>query len=326
MDRQLEDITEKVLKGPRIDRDDAFYLVNLIGMDFYDLLSSANRIRETFRGDFIDLCSIVNAKSGLCPEDCSYCAQSVHHNTKIDMYPLITVERIINRAEEAKRNGARRFCIVTSGRKIDKPIELEDIARAISHIRDLGLLPCATLGMLGRDELKILKDAGLYRYHHNLETSESFFPEICSTHTYKEKVKTIMAAKELGISICSGGIFGMGEGWEERIEMAFALRDLNVDSIPINFLNPIPGTRLEGMPYLNPLEALRIIAVFRFIFPHKEIRICGGRNVVLRSLQPFVFMSGADGLLIGNYLTTSGRNTEEDIMMLNALGLRWQDV
>jgi len=323
MENELIKIKEKAIKGIMIEKEEAFYLVNVTGPDVYELFSYANRIRESFKGNFIDLCSIINAKSGGCPEDCKYCAQSAHYNTKIDSYPLISVDEMVKSAGEAKQNGARRFCIVTSGKRIDDIEELGIIAEGISRIRDIGLLPCATLGMLGKEELNLLKEAGLHRYHHNLETSSSFFPEICTTHTYDEKIKTIKTAKELGLSVCSGGIFGMGEGWDDRIEMAFTLRELCVDSIPINFLNPIPGTPLEKMGYLNPIEALKIIALFRFILPDKEIRICGGRNVVIRSLQPFIFLSGADGILIGNYLTTRGRNPEDDIKMMEDLGLRW---
>jgi biotin synthase len=323
MNKDLAAITEKVLKGTAIEKTDALYLTTILGQDIYELFSCANRIREYFWENFIDLCSIINAKSGACPEDCGFCAQSIRYNTKVEAYPLISLAKIIQRAEVAKRNGARRFCIVTSGKGINDSEELKTIAEGINQIRNLGLLPCATLGMLGEEELSLLKDSGLYRYHHNLETSEAFFPEICSTHTYQEKVKTIKVAKVLGLSVCSGGIFGMGEGWDDRIEMAFALRDLDVDSIPINFLNPIPGTPLQDMGYLDPIEALRIIAIFRFILPNKEIRICGGRNVVIRSLQPLIFLSGANGLLIGDYLTTPGRNQDDDLSMMADLGLRW---
>jgi biotin synthase len=323
MSPELITITEKVIKGTQIDKSEAYFLATLTGPDIYKLFSYANNVRDSFRGDFIDLCSIINSKSGACPEDCSYCSQSAHYNTKVNIYPLISKDKIIEKAKSAKKNGARRFCIVTSGRSIENTEEIKAIAEYIKEIKGLSLLPCATLGMLGEKELCLLKEAGLNRYHHNLETSEAFFPEICTTHTYREKVMTIKKAKELGLSICSGGIFGMGEGWKERIEMAFALRDLGVDSVPINFLNPIPGTPLEGKGFLNPIEALKIIAIYRFILPDKEIRICGGRNVALRTLQPLIFTSGADALLIGDYLTTTGRNTCDDLRMMEDLGLRW---
>lgn len=323
MAKELLKIKEKVLEGIGIEKEEATYLTTINGSEIYELFSYANSIREYFRGNFIDLCAIINAKSGGCTEDCKYCAQSAHYNAKVDLYPLISVDKIVKKAKEAKRNGARRFCIVTSGKSVDSPEELRIIAEGINEIRGLGILPCATLGMIGKEELGLLKNSGLHRYHHNLETSESFFPEICTTHTYYEKIKTIKTAKEMGLSVCSGGIFGMGEGWNDRIEVAFTLRDLGVDSVPINFLNPIPGTPLQNIVYLNPIEALKIIALFRFILPDKEIRICGGRNVVIKSLQPLIFLSGADGILIGDYLTTKGRNPEDDLKMMEDLGLKW---
>jgi biotin synthase len=175
--------------------------------------------------------------------------------------------------------------------------------------------------MLQETELRALKDAGLHRYHHNLETSESFFREICTTHTYREKIKTIEIAKSLGLSICSGGIFGLGESWEDRIDMAFALRDTKVDCVPINFLTPIEGTALGSRELLHPLEALKIIAIYRLILPGCEIRVCGGRPLTLRDLHSYIFMAGADGLLIGNYLTTPGRDPEDDLQMIKDMGL-----
>jgi biotin synthase len=233
---------------------------------------------------------------------------------------LIDRERVLESAKSAKEHGARRFCVVTSGMR-PSGRELKEICTFISEIRDLGLLPCATLGMLEKGQLAQLKDAGLYRYHHNLETSEAFFSEICTTHTYREKIKTIEAAKSLGLSVCSGGIFGLGETWEDRIDMAFAIKELNIESVPINFLTPISGTPLGNSESLSPLEALKIIAVYRLILPDREIRICGGRPQTLRDLNSYVFFAGADGLLIGNYLTTHGRRPEEDLQMINDTGL-----
>jgi len=190
----------------------------------------------------------------------------------------------------------------------------------ISDIRKIGLLPCATLGILDEDELTALKESGLERYHHNIETSERFFPEICSSHTYKDKIKTIEKVKKVGLSLCSGGIFGLGEEWSDRVEMAITLRGLGADSIPINFLIPVKGTRLEGLDLLEPLEALKIISLFRYMLPEKEIRVCGGRAQTLGELNSFVFFSGADGLLIGNYLTTKGRSPEADLKLIKTLG------
>ncbi|UCF87601.1 MAG: biotin synthase BioB [Nitrospiraceae bacterium] len=303
-----------------INRDSALSLSQLKGHDIMELLAVANSQRIQARGKRVDLCSIVNAKSGSCPEDCSFCSQSASSRTDTETYSLLERDRILEAAISAKEQGAKRFCIVTSGRKTSGR-ELDQICHFISEIRNIGLLPCATLGMLNVSELKALRDAGLHRYHHNLETSESFFREICTTHTYREKVKTIEQAKSLGLSLCSGGIFGLGESWEDRIDMAFALKALDIDSIPINFLTPVSGTPLGDKNLLEPLEALKIIAVYRLIVPGTEIRVCGGRPGTLRELQPYIFLAGADGLLIGNYLTTPGRDPRDDLQMIKDLGL-----
>jgi biotin synthase len=304
-----------------IDRDTAIFLSQVSGDDLFELFIAANRLRARHRGRRVDLCSIVNAKSGACPEDCSFCAQSVHNRTGVKVYPLLEKDEIMKAVQSAKDNGARHFCIVTSGRKPSER-EFMRICDYISEIRKTGLLPCATLGIITLSELKMLKDAGLERYHHNLETSEAFFNEICTTHTYQQKLETIRSAKALGLSVCSGGIFGMGESWEDRIDMAFALKDIGVDSVPVNFFTPISGTPLaEKRGLLEPLEALKIIAIYRLIMPDREIRICGGRPVTLRDLNSYIFMAGADGLLIGNYLTTHGREPSEDIQMIQDIGL-----
>jgi biotin synthase len=304
-----------------IDRETAFELSRIEGERVFELFLFANRIRDKFRGRYVDLCSIVNAKSGACPEDCSFCAQSARHKVDIDVYPLIDKEKIINAAKEAVKRGVKRFCIVTSGKGPSEK-DLKKICSYITELRSLGLKPCATLGILTYEQLSMLKEAGLNRYHHNLETSEAFFPEICTTHTFRDKIKTIETAKSLGLSVCSGGIFGMGESWEDRIDMAFTLRDLNVDSIPINFLTPIRGTPMESRDLLNPIEALKIISIYRLILPDREIRICGGRPNTLRDLNSFIFLAGADGLLIGNYLTTAGRDPEKDLQLISDLGLQ----
>jgi len=306
----------------QIDRSTALDLSRLEGAEIYDLFSKANRLREKFHGNKIDLCSIINAKSGACPEDCSFCAQSSHSKTNTGVYPLISRDKILETAVTVKGSGVRRFCIVTSGKKTSGR-DLQDICGSIEEIRKTGLLPCATLGLIGKEELEQLKTAGLHRYHHNLETSEAFFSEICTTHTYREKLKTIEAAKSLGFSICSGGIFGLGESWDDRIDLAFALKELEVDSVPINFFTPISGTPLANRDLLQPLEALKIISIYRLILPDREIRVCGGRPATLREMNSYIFFAGADGLLIGNYLTTSGRDPGEDLQMIRDMGLEF---
>jgi biotin synthase len=316
----IKRLEEKILEGEHISREEALYIAEVSGTEIFELFASANKIRSHFRGNSVGLCSIVNAKSGACSEDCSFCAQSSKSKAKIEVYPLLSKEIILQKAREAKESGAERFSIVTGGRKVSE-IDLLLIADMIPEIRQIGLIPCASLGMLGEKELSILKSAGLDRYHHNLETSEGFFSQICSTHGYADKFKSVGAVKSLGLSLCSGGIFGIGETWQDRIDMAILLRELDVDSVPINFLIPIKGTPLESRNTLHPLEALKIISLYRFILPKKEIRICGGRMQILGEFNSMVFLAGADSLLIGDYLTTSGRNCEDDFRIIRTYGL-----
>jgi biotin synthase len=313
---------DRVLNGARIELDDAAELVQAEGSDLWDLFSAAGRIRERFRGNVLDLCSIANAKSGACSEDCSYCAQSVHHSTGAPIYPLISVDRMTEAAASAKRNGAKRFCIVTSGRGIDSQRDLQTIAEGIKRVREIGLSPCATLGTLTREQLSRLKDAGLNRYHHNIETSREYFPRICTTHSFDDRIEVLRQAQSLGLSSCSGGILGMGESMDDRVRMAFTLRELNVDSVPINFLMPIQGTPLGDVEVITPLAALHSIALFRLILPDKEIRVCAGRGTALRNLHPLIFVAGVDGFMIGNYLTRSGLEPEDDLRMIKDLGMK----
>lgn len=317
---ELRRLAEKVLSGSYIIKTDALILTESPDLNLLDILSYADNIRQKFADNRIDLCAIVNAKSGACSEDCSYCAQSAKNKTNIPIFPLMDKELILQKALEAKTGGVSRFSIVTSGKKVSSS-ELKAVCSMLKGIRDIGLIPCASLGMLSRDELALLKDNGLDRYHHNIESSERFFPYICSTHTFSGKLKTIESALRVGLSVCSGGIFGMGETWQDRLDMAFVLRDLNVHSTPINFLIPIEGTALFGRDILHPFEALRIISLFRFILPDKSIRVCGGRMQALREFHSMVFMAGADSLLTGNYLTTTGRTFEDDIRLIKVHGL-----
>jgi biotin synthase len=317
----LKNIESKIFDNREITKEDALYLSSLYGQDIFDLFSAANRIRNHFRGDSVDLCAIINAKSGACPEDCSYCAQSARSAAEIKTFQLVAMETVLEKAKEAKEGGAKRFCIVTSGKKASAK-DLANIAEMVSTVRALGLLPCATLGLLSGEELARLKAAGLERYHNNLETSERFFSEICTTHTYQDKLDTIREVKSSGLSLCSGGIFGLGETWEDRIDMAFALRDIGPDSVPLNFLTPIKGTRLGVNKILEPFEALKIISLYRFVLPDKQIRVCGGRIQTLGEFNSFVFYAGADGLLTGNYLTTLGRDFQDDLRLISQYGLK----
>lgn len=317
----LENIARQVISGEPLSSDDALALTTTEESALFELLSAAEKIKRLGSGAFVDLCAIVNAKSGACFEDCSYCSQSSKSSADVSVYSLLDDEVILEKAAYAKDRGVKRFCIVTSGRRVSKG-ELQRIGRIVEKIRLVGLLPCATLGLLDADDLRLLKDSGLERYHHNLETSERYFPRICSTHTYDDKLRTIEAVKTEGLSLCSGGIFGMGETWQDRLDMAFLLRDLGADSVPINFLTPIKGTPLGDMPSLRPLEALKIISIYRFILPEQQIRVCGGRLQTLGELNPLIFAAGANGLLVGNYLTTLGRDIQHDVDLIHQLGLR----
>jgi biotin synthase len=317
---QISHCEKKILRGDLLSREEARSLSDTPQQYLFNLLISADSIRNCFRKSSIQLCTIMNAKSGGCTEDCSFCAQSSESRANVHVHPLLERNSILMHARNAKKAGALRFSIVTSGRKVSKK-DFMKICDMIAAIRDLGLLPCASLGMLNADELSRLKHAGLDRYHHNLETSRRFFKKICSTHGYSEKIGTVRAAGASGLSLCSGGIFGLGETWQDRIDMAFALRRLDVDSVPINFLIPIQGTPLESRDLLHPFEALKIIAIYRFILPKKEIRICGGRLQVLNEFHPFIFLAGADSLLTGNYLTTSGRMPADDRELIRRSGL-----
>lgn len=317
---EISRLKEKILTGRYIGKAEAIFLTESPDLNLLDILSSADSIRREYTGDRIDLCAIVNAKSGACSEDCSYCAQSSKYKTGAPVFQLIDEETILQKAEEAREGGASRFSIVTSGKKINSG-ELKKIASTFIKIRAMGILPCASLGILSRDELSFLKDKGLDRYHHNIETSERFFPKICSTHTFAERIKTIKAAKDIGLSVCSGGILGMGETWHDRIDMAFLLGDLDVQSVPLNFLIPVKGTPLSNKEMLHPFEALKSISLFRFILPNKSIRICGGRGQILREFHAMIFMAGADALMTGNYLTTTGRSFEDDLKLIKLHGL-----
>lgn len=307
-------------KDVSITFSEALELMEIKGHECMELFSLANHIRSKL-GDRVDLCSIINAKCGLCPEDCKFCAQSVHNDTQLTPYPMMNEEEILNMARMMEEEGAARFCIVTSGKEVNGE-DFEDILSSIRRIKkETHLSICISSGMLTEKHALALKRAGTTRIHHNLETSRNFFNKICTTHTYDEKIRTIYIAKKAGLEICCGGIIGMGESVRDRLELAFTLRELDVDSIPINILNPIEGTPIEIGEPIKPIEILKTISVFRLILPGKNIRIAGGREKNLRDLQGLCLLAGANGLLLGNYLTTQGRVPGDDIRMINDLGL-----
>ncbi len=311
------DMAERVLAGEVIGAAEALQLSMVTGSDRYLLFAEASRIREHFLGNVVHLCSIINAKSGRCAENCAFCAQSAHHDTGVSVYPLVDEDEIVRSAALAEENGAGCYGIVTSGTRINTGDELDRVCRAIGRIKaETSISPSCSLGILDEETALRLKNAGMETYHHNLETARSFFSQICTTHDYEDDVATIRAAKKVGLRVCCGGIFGLGESFAQRIEMALTLRELAVDSIPLNFLNPVAGTRLENANNLTPLESLTIIAVYRFLLPGTRLSVCGGREKNLRELQSWMFLAGADGTMTGNYLTTPGRPPELDKQML----------
>jgi len=317
-----EKIRAQAMSGEGIGAADALAVLSLPDAALWRLLDATEAVRRHFKGDGIRLCSIVNAKSGACSEDCSFCSQSSRSTAEIPKHPLLTAEEIFRAAAEAKARGAREFSIVASGMAMRNREELARVGDAVERIgRELGLETCVSLGTLSAADVQYLLTRGLRSIHHNLETSRTFFPNVCTTHDYDDDVAAVRAAKTAGAWVCCGGIFGLGESPEDRVELALMLRELDVDSIPTNFLNPVPGTPVEGRRELTPTGCLRIIAMLRLTNPRKEIIVCGGREVNLRGLQSLMFAAGATGTMAGNYLTTAGRPAEEDLQMLRDLGL-----
>jgi biotin synthase len=317
----IEKLKNETIKNKEISTSDALELFIEGSNKPWRVMAAASEIREHFKGREIILCGITNAKSGRCSEDCKFCAQSSHYPTDAPSYPLKTATTMIAEANDAARCGAEFFGIVTSGKRIKAKKEWNEIFKAVKGINKIGINTCASLGLINTEKAKELKAAGLSRYHHNLETSRSFFKNICTTHDYEEDVETIKTAKKAGLSVCAGALFGMGEGITHRIELAATLRELNVDSVPINILNPIKGTPLSHMLPLPPLEILMTIAVFRFMLPDKDIKLCGGKEKNLRQLLPLGIMAGANSLMTGNYLTTTGRDSKLDQEMIADMGL-----
>lgn len=309
-------IYQKAKRGIPPNIEESLRILHSHGAEMTAIFAVTHALREESFGTSIELCSIINAKSGRCAENCAFCAQSSHHTTDTPIFPLKTKEEIISGARQAAAAGSHCYGIVTSGTRISSGEEFERILAALREIRaTTAIEPSASLGLLDDTNARTLAAAGCVTYHHNLETARSFFPQICTTHDYEEDVQTVRIAKAAGMKVCCGGIFGLGESWEQRVELCLTLRELDVDSIPLNFLNPIEGTPLADQRQLTPLDCLRIIALFRIIHPKKRISVCGGREVNLRDFQSWIFMAGASGTMIGNYLTTSGRDSAADIQM-----------
>jgi len=319
-----QELAGRVISGKPVNQEQARDLIHIPDDEIFSLLAAAYKIVRHFKGNKVKLCAIINAKSGRCSENCIFCAQSGHYKTEVKTYPLLFEEELIAAAASAEKDmSATCFSIVTAGKSIHSDPEISTIGAALKSIsKETGLNRCVSLGSLTSKQIAELKNSGLKRLHHNLETAESYFNKICTTHTYKERLATIKLAKEAGLEVCSGGIFGLGETPEQRIELAFALRELNVQSVPINILNPVPGTpAAENYQPMSAFEVLKLVATYRFILPDKDIGIFGGRERALGSLQPLMFIAGANVTLIGDYLTTKGQPPEKDLQMIKDLGL-----
>ena len=319
----INELANQIINGYRIRRDTKLPdntnpLKTFLECDLAQLCGAANRIRLALHGKNIELCSIINGKSGRCSENCRYCAQSAHNKTNIDEYPFLDPNEIVKVGKDNAAKGVNRFAIVTAGRALSgeefqKALTAYDILRKETK---LGL--CASMGLLSDDQFRQLKDAGVTRYHCNIETSKRNFPNICTTHTYEDKIARLKQAKSHGLSICSGGIIGMGETWEDRFDMAVSLAEIGADSIPINALTPIPGTPLEHLSPLTADDILRTVAMFRFIAPDSHIRMAAGRCIIDNAGRA-AFLSGADSAITGDMLTTTGSTIETDMEMVKQL-------
>lgn len=311
-------VAEEIINGRRLKRDED--LSWLLEAELSELQAGAFLLQKHFRGNHIDLCTIVNGRSGRCSENCKYCAQSAYHHTGVEEYPLMSKEELLRHAKANQEGGANRFSIVTSGRALSGK-EFETVLEAYTEMNDtLSIHLCASHGILTEEQLQKLYEAGVRQYHHNIETSKRYFPEICTSHTYDDRIKTIKLAQKAGLNVCSGGIIGMGETWADRIDMAISLSELNIKSIPINSLMAIPGTKLEGMPPLSGDDILRTIAMFRFINPEADIRMAAGRKLMPEN-GATAFKAGASASITGNMLTTSGTTMKDDLEILKKLGL-----
>lgn len=316
MKEKLERLKKKVLEGYQISKEEALALAE---MPLEELTQAADEIRQKFCKNQFDLCTIINGKSGKCSENCKYCAQSSFYPTDVESYPLLGTEELLKQAEYSSKRGVPRYSIVTSGKKLSSR-EVEQVCESIRQIKEhVDISVCVSFGLLEEEEFRKVKEAGAVRVHNNLEASANYFPNVCTTHTQKDKINSLQAAEKAGLSICSGGIMGLGESMEDRIDLAFTLRELGVQSVPVNMLNPIPGTPYENNPRLTEEEMCRIVAVFRFILPKAFIRLAGGRGL-MQDQGRRCFQSGANAAITGDMLTTAGITIQKDMEMLEELG------
>ncbi len=317
-DMDITSIKDKVLAGGEVSAEEALWLAESCPLD--ELLEAAREVTLRFGSRRFDSCSIINARSGRCPEDCKWCAQSAHYSTGAEVYPLVSRETCMEMGERNRKAGIRRFSLVASGRAV-KGNALEKVCSYYRELREMGGMDlCASLGLLDRDDLRRLHEAGVERYHCNMETAPSHFPTLCSTHTQEEKLATIRAAREEGMEICSGGIIGMGETMAQRVEFALYLREIEPVSIPINVLQPIPGTPLGEMAPLSQEEMLRTVAMFRIVHPRTVLRFAGGRGLITPETQLEAMRTAVDGAIMGDLLTTIGAKIDEDKEMIKEAG------
>lgn len=311
-------LAEEIIAGRRLTRSDD--LSGFLSCELEPLCEGADRIRAALVGDKVDLCAIINGRSGRCPEDCKYCAQSAHHHTGCEVYDFLPEETIVDACRLHESEGVDRFSVVTAGRSLSGE-EFEKAVRAFETMHRLCRIDlCASMGFLSAEQLRRLHEAGVTSYHHNIETSRRNFPNICTTHTYEQKLETLRAVKAEGMCACSGGIIGMGETWEDRLDMALSLAELEIDSIPINALMPIPGTPLEGLPTLREDDILRTVAFFRYINPEANIRLAAGR-ALLTGDGVRAFRGGASASITGNMLTTAAcASIRGDRELLRSMG------
>ncbi len=321
----INHLKEKVLNCGELTEAEAMSLATLTTDEYEELLEAAAEITDRFGSRDFDSCSIINARSGRCPEDCKWCAQSAHHKTDIAVYQLVDHDTCMELADYNHRRGIGRFSLVTSGRTLSgKALDTVcDYYRELSE-RESGMGLCASMGLLDSESLRRLHEAGVERYHCNLETAPSHFPTLCSTHTIDDKIKTIEAAREAGMEVCSGGIIGMGETMEQRVEFALTLRRIRPVSIPINVLSPIPGTPLENADPLTGRDILQTVAIFRMIHPHAVLRFAGGRALIDRETQRKALRIGINGSIMGDLLTTIGSQIDEDIAMIRECGYNFE--
>ncbi len=318
-------VEERILSGESITRSEAERFLDIPDEFLMALAASADRLRIHFKGHDFDSCSLINAKSGRCSEDCTFCAQSGRHNGSSQVYGLKTNDEIMEAAEAAYRWGAQRFCTVTSGGALNDH-DFEKLLGALENVkRQIDIKLDASLGFLSDDRVEKLKSVGVSRYNHNLETSRENYRNICTTHSFEQRVQTVRKVLANGLSACCGGIMGLGETASQRLDMAFTLAELEVDCIPINILNPRPGTPLERAIPPEPLEIIKTIAIFRFILPRATIKLAGGREQNLGDFQGLALRSGANGMIIGGYLTTGGRQVEDDLMLITRAGFKLRE-